>query len=57
MINGPLHGNSVKQCESGYPTVNVDKLEELLIMQYNHDFSENFSNEKEEMSIEERKFI
>lgn len=62
VINGPLRGNSAEQCEHGYPAVTVnrigvDKLEELLIRQYNHDFNEDFFNDKEEMSREEKKFM
>ncbi len=62
VINGPLSGNSVQQCGNGYSSVNVnrigvDNLEELLLKQYNHDFSETFFDDKEEMSVEERKFI
>lgn len=62
VINRPLQGNSAAQCENGHPTalvnrIGVDRLEELLINQYNQDFSETFSNGKEEMSVEERRFI
>lgn len=44
VINGPLQGNNDKQSESGYPAVTVnrtivDRLEELLTNQYNHDFN------------------
>lgn len=53
---------TVQSSVSGYPAVTVnrivvDKLEELLMKQYNQDFCENSSNDKEEMSIEEGKFM
>lgn len=62
VINGPLQGNHDKQSGSGYPTFSanriiVDRIEELLINQYNHDFSEITSTDQEEMSRDEKKFV
>lgn len=62
VINGPINGNSGEQCQNGYPAVtvnriNIDKLEELLIRQYNHDLNKDFFNDKEEMSVEENKLM
>lgn len=58
MINGPLQGNNDKQSRNGYPpvTVNetmVDRMEELLTNQYNHDFNERAFKDQEEMSGDE----
>ncbi|XP_013856310.1 uncharacterized protein LOC106512188 [Austrofundulus limnaeus] len=48
--------------ENGCPSVHVnrttvDKIEELLISQYNYDFNEKSFTEQEEMSREEQKFL
>ena len=61
VVNGPLQENDVKQSESGYPAVSVnrirvDRLNELLISQYNLDCNEKFFD-KEEMSMEEKRFM
>lgn len=62
VINRSLQGNNVALGENGHQTtfvnrIDVDRLEELLITQYNQDFSEKFANDKEEMSVEEKKFM
>ncbi len=62
VINGPLQGNNDKQSESGYPAVTVirtivDRLEELLTNQCNHNFNERTSKDQEEMSREEKKIF
>lgn len=62
VINGPLQGNSASQWENGHTTaivnrIGVDRLEELLISQYNQDFSERLFNDKEKMSVEEKRFM
>lgn len=60
VINGQLQDNYRKN-GNGYPafTVNrtkIDRIEELLINQYHHDFNER-STEQEEMSREEKRFM
>lgn len=60
VINGPLQGNRDSGC--GYPKVNVnrttvDRIEELLVKQFNYDFNERTSTDQEEMSREEIKFV
>ncbi len=62
VINGSLSDYSEERSESGYSaaTVNrisITKLEELLNNQYNHDFNEQSSEEKEEMSRDDMKFM
>lgn len=57
VVNGPLNGND--NLEVANVTVNrisVSKLEELLMNQYNHDFSEKQAD-KQEMSREDLKFL
>lgn len=59
VINGPLQGSSQEQSGCSVAAghrIAVDRLEELLIHQYNHDFNEKTSGEQE-MSREERKFM
>ncbi len=62
VINGTLQGYSDKWCESVHPnaTVNrisIERLEKLLNNQYNHDFNEYTSGDKEEMSRDDVKFM
>lgn len=61
IINGPLRSAQSRPYNDCYsPTVNrisVAKLETSLIRQYNHDFSENASEEKCEMSMEDKRFL
>lgn len=62
VINAPLQGSSEEQCESGHPTatvnrISIERLEELLNKQYNHDFNETTSGDKEEMSRDDLKFM
>lgn len=60
VINGPLQGSSGEQSGCLVAAVHriaVDRLEELLVNQYNHDFNEKTSGEQEEMSREERGFM
>lgn len=55
--NGPLRRGSGEQSGCSVVTVNrteVDKLEELLVNQYNQDFNE-YSGGQEEMSLQEKK--
>lgn len=61
VINGPLQGNNSHN-GNGYPafTVNrtqIDRIEELLTNQYHHDFNEATSDDQEEMSWEEKRFM
>ena len=60
-VNGPL-GSTAPADEQGRPQVtsnriSVAKLEELLVQQYNQDFSELAYNEKQEHSFEDKKFL
>lgn len=60
-INGPL-GSTAPMDEHGRPRIMSNKipvvrLEELLIHQYNQDFSELAYNEKQEHSFEDKKFL
>ncbi len=58
VVNGPLRNSHVGDAVS--VTVNrisVASLEELLISQYNQEFSELSSEEKTEMSIEDKRFL
>ena len=62
VIYGPLREDDSIQEENGCPAVTVNRisiqnLEELLVKQYNQDFSERASNETEEMSREEARFL
>ena len=60
VINGPLPGNDDKQSACPEVIVNrtvVERIEGLLINQYNNDFNEKASNDQEEMSREEKKFV
>lgn len=62
VINGPLQGCSEERCENGHPTaavnrISIERLEELLNNHYNHDFNENASGDKEEMSRDDVKFM
>lgn len=62
VVNGPLHGNRTKQYKNGHNAVyvnhiEVNTLEQMLLNQYKHDFMENFSTEKEEISEEEKRFM
>lgn len=59
VINGPLQGNNDKQSVCPEVIVNrimVDRIEELLINQYDNDFNERASKDQKEMSREEKKF-
>ncbi|KAK0145450.1 hypothetical protein N1851_015638 [Merluccius polli] len=62
VINGPLKGYSDERCESGHPaaTVNrisIERIEELLNNQYSHDFNEPTSEDKEETSKDDERFM
>lgn len=62
VIYGPLRGDKSIRDENGCPAAAVNRisivnLEELLVKQYNHDFSEGTSKETEEMSREDVKFL
>lgn len=62
VINGPSQGHGNERWESGYPAATVNRisisnLEELLKSQYKHDFNEKASEDKEEMSQEDVKFM
>ncbi|XP_072768487.1 uncharacterized protein [Nerophis lumbriciformis] len=61
VIYGPLKGDDTSR-HNGCPVAGVNRisilnLEELLVKQYNQDFSERSSKEIEEMSREEEKFL
>ncbi|XP_078252913.1 solute carrier family 28 member 3-like [Rhinoraja longicauda] len=58
VVCGPLRENHDNSVGEGFPTVVINRisvvnLEELLVKQYNHDFNEESSKDKEEMSREE----
>lgn len=60
VVNGLLRGD--RQIVNSCPTIAVNQisltsLEELLVKQYNHDFSERSVDEKPEMSREDLKFL
>lgn len=62
VINGPLQGCNDEQCVNGEPTatvnrISIESLAELLKDQYRHDFNEKTSEDKEEMSRDEIKFL
>ncbi len=61
VINGPLRGgdsSASNDCQSVTTNrISVNKLEKLLISQYNHDFNEKASEEKLEMSFEDKRFL
>lgn len=60
VINGPLRGHV--DTDTTAPTIDCNRtsiasIEELLISQYNQDFSERACDDKPEMSVEDRKFL
>lgn len=62
VINRPLHSGNSSGVKTGCSVVttnriSVEHLEEMLISQYNHDFSEKTSVERLEMSREDIKFM
>lgn len=60
VVNGPLHSWSAMDSGLVVPTANrisVGQLKDLLIRQYNQDFSEKEYEKKSEMSVEDRKFM
>lgn len=61
VVNGPLRGGkSSISCDSPSADINrisVANLEKLLISQYNHDFNEKASDEKREMSFDDKSFL
>ncbi len=61
VINGPLRGGDSSEsndCQSATTNrISVKKLKKLLISQYNHDFNEKASDEKLEMSFEDKRFL
>lgn len=61
VVNGPLkYGKPAVDNDCQSTTVNrisVANLEKLLISQYNHDFNEKTSEEKRELSVEDKRFL
>lgn len=60
VVNGPLQGSGV--CEGDHlfiyaNKISIDRIEEFLVNQYNHDFNEKASTEQEEMLRDDRKFV
>lgn len=60
VVNGPLRGGN--DSGSSCPTMTANRIsiahiEELLVNQYNHDFTEKSTEDKPEMSIEDLKFM
>lgn len=59
IVNGPLGGSDPGTTDCQAVTCNrisIARIEELLISQYNQDFSERASEDKPEMSVEDKKF-
>ncbi|KAK0131909.1 hypothetical protein N1851_033296 [Merluccius polli] len=57
VVNGPLRNGTGSAKSVTVNRISVARLEELLISQYNQDFSEVASEEKTEMSIEDKRFL
>ncbi|KAK0134388.1 hypothetical protein N1851_030045 [Merluccius polli] len=57
VVNGPLRNGTGSVKSVTVNRISVARLEELLISQYNQDFSEVASEEKTEMSIEDKRFL
>lgn len=60
VVNGPLRGGQMTENVETPVYVNrisVASLEKLLISQYNQEFSEVTSEEKKELSMEDKKFL
>ena len=61
IVNGPLgrHDGTHMACHTTVQCnrISIDKVEQLLVSQYNQDFSERASEDKPEMSVEDRKFM
>ena len=58
VVNGPLNSCAVETGPVAMVNrIAIDQLKDLLIKQYNQDFSEKESEEKKEMSEEDRKFM
>ncbi|XP_052470971.1 uncharacterized protein LOC128027405 [Carassius gibelio] len=57
VVNGPLRSADGSAESVTVNRISVASLEQLLISQYNQDFSEVVSEEKTEMSVEDRRFL
>ena len=57
VVNGPLRGGDCTAMSVTANRISVTNIEELLISQYNQEFSELASNEKAEMSMEDKRFL
>lgn len=61
VINGPLQAKNTANRNGGEGVVvnriSALNMEEMLMQQYNHDFNERSSEEKAEMSVEDKRFI
>ncbi len=62
VVNGPFHGEDTWINKRGQRYVHahrisVENLNDLLIQQYNHDFTEKHAEEKKEMSLEDCRFM
>jgi hypothetical protein len=60
MVNGPIKSSSAMDKHIVSMTVNhisMDNLKDLLLRQYNQEFPEKESEEKKEMSCEDRRFM
>lgn len=62
VINGPLRRDSCNTASESFPSVSVNRIsiadvENLLVQQFNHDFPEKASEEKQEMSREDVQFM
>ncbi|XP_061753152.1 uncharacterized protein LOC133550969 [Nerophis ophidion] len=57
VVNGPFRGGNSEAVSATVNTISVANLEELSISQYNLEFSEVVSEERTELSVEEKQFL
>lgn len=62
VVNGPLSSSPTSVDEHGRPCmsvnrISIEKLEEILVDQYNQDFAERHYDERPEMSLEDKQFL
>ncbi|XP_061882235.1 uncharacterized protein LOC133633659 [Entelurus aequoreus] len=57
VVNGPFRGQKRQAVSATVNSISVANLEELLISQYNLEFSEVMSEEKTKLSVEDKQFL
>ncbi|XP_060799417.1 uncharacterized protein LOC132901020 [Neoarius graeffei] len=57
VVNGPFRSTAGIRTSVTVNRISVEGLEKLIISQYNQDFQENASEEKTEMSVEDKRFL